>query len=679
MPDDGTNVPGHNLHIVRLSFEARSPLSIGSRESRKESRKERGSGVETRVSVSEIQRDANALPAIPGAGLQGVLCRLAAEVHGEEFASEMFGREDAGGDGAAGRVLCGWACIHDADGTAVSGLRLAGLDTSDDDVLRLLTRPEPLWRDHVALNDRHSVDDRRKFARAAVPVGTRFSVELSGWGDDAFRDKLIEVVSLFRHPRLRFGAGSGRGYGRIRLLAASHEAPSLDDPAALRRLRGQPPSESLSTDVLGVLGIPTGDDADTVLTLHLRCTDLLRIGAVGPHAQSLTHDAQRARCATSGGIVENDDLGPPERQDGDAILTLLREPRIVWNGNRGRSIEIDDDPGANPAEQLRFPVPGSSIRGTMAHRMLFHANRSSGRCIDADAWHAEADEERREALQATYDGYRQRPPDLEAFLGAVKESTNSEDVADDSGRAGRVLFDDAEAIGVGWIVGLDHVSIDRFTGGAQDGALFREETLLGGRIEATVTIRPPLEPAGGGEKTIGGWPEATANAFLLAVRDLCRVGSRSRVADTGSARVTLASREGTTMTGGGPHGTSAFRSGGQAHERARPSARDIRGLLRGAPDAALSARAVARGGPAYLRAGGSGPQSFREGDEGARRGGLFRLGKIPLGAPVERRPTAPFRTVGTTDCRGMARRQGHRASPESRPECGRRGPDGGSP
>ena len=538
MPDDGTNVPGHDLHIVRLSFEARSPLSIGSGESRKESRKERGSGVETSISVSEIQRDANALPAIPGAGLQGVLRRLAAEVHGEEFAGEMFGREDAGGDGAAGRVLCGWACVHDANGVAMSGLRLAGLDTSDDDVLRLLTRPEPLWRDHVALNDRHSVDGRCKFARAAVPVGTRFSVELCGWGDDTFRDKLMQVVSLFRHPRLRLGAGSGRGYGRIRLLATSHEVSSLHDPAALRRMREQPPSESLSMDVLGVLAAPAG--ADTVLTLHLQCTDLLRIGAVGPHAQPLTHDAQRARCATSGRIVESDGLGPPDQQGGDAILMLLREPRIVWNGNRGRSIETGDDPGASPAEQLRFPIPGSSIRGTVAHRMLFHANRSTGRCIDADAWLAETDEEKREALQATYDGYRQRSPDLEAFLGAAKESTSPEDGADGSRRAGRVLFDDAEAIGVRWIVGLDHVSIDRFTGGARDGALFREETLLGGRIEATVTIRPPLEPVEDGEKTIGGWPDATANAFLLAVRDLCRgwlpLGGRGHGECSGHAR-----------------------------------------------------------------------------------------------------------------------------------------------
>ena len=222
---------------------------------------------------------------------------------------------------------------------------------------------------------------------------------------------------------------------------------------------------------------------------------------------------------------------------------LLREPRIVWDGNRGRPIEIDDETTTCPAEQLRFPIPGSSIRGPLAHRMLFHANRAKGRCIDAshaDAWVAGIEAEQRKKLENQYREYAERSGDLECFLGAAKESTDPDDPDTESGKAGRVLFDDAEALGVDWIVGLDHVSIDRFTGGALDGALFREEALLGGRIEATVTIRPPLEPDKSRAPTVGGWPEATANAFLLAVRDLCcgrlALGGRSLGECSGSAR-----------------------------------------------------------------------------------------------------------------------------------------------
>ena len=513
------------LHIGRVTFEACSPLSIGSGERGTEKRKERGSDEATNISVAEIQRDANGLPTIPGPGLQGVLRRLAEEVYGKEFAREMFGFEGVGDDGAAARVLCGWACAHDANGDAVSGLRPCGLDTSDDEVLRLLKRREPLWRDHVALNDRHSVDQRRKFARAAVPVGARFSLELSGWGGDGFRDDLKKIVGLLRHPRFRLGAGSARGYGRIRLLAASHEVPSLDDARALRELRGQAPSASLPTKWYGEeseSGVVPWEcnDGDTVLTLSLECTDLLRTGAAGPHARSLTHDAHRARSVESGKVVGSVGLGNPEPEGENAILMLLREPRIVWDGNRGRAVEICDDPAANPEEQLRFPIPGSSIRGPLAHRMLFHANRLAGRCIDADAW-LEKTEEERQALEKTYEGHARRDPALIEFLGTVKESGESEDSGGGSGQAGRILFDDAEVRDVQWIVGVDHVSIDRFTGGARTGALFREEALLGGRIEVTATIRPPRKSVDGAIKTIGGWPEPTAKAFLLAVRDLC--------------------------------------------------------------------------------------------------------------------------------------------------------------
>lgn len=531
MAEDPTNAGAERLHIVRVTFEAVSPLSVGSGESRSETRKDPGSGEEGAVRVAEVQRDANGLPAIPGSGMQGILRRLAAESWGRPFADAMFGREEAEG-GAAGRVACGWACAHDANDRAVSGLRLDGLDA--DDILALLAGSKPLWRDHVALNDRHSVDGHRKFARTAVPAGARFSLELSGWGDDAFLDGMRRIVELFRHPRLRLGAGSGRGYGRIRLLAASGTEAPLDDANALRGVRAQPPSAPLETDVLKEIGASVPRTSDTVLRLSLECRDLLRIGAAGLHAKTLTHRAQRARSATTGELFESPGLGAPEDEGDEAVLKLLREPRIVWKDGEGRVVWIDGEPveGPVPVEQLRFPVPGSSIRGPLTHRMLFHANRLSGLRIDADEWLGE-DEEGRKALEKTYGGYAERSPGLATFLGAAKET-------EASGQASRVLFDDAELCGAKWIVGIDHVSIDRFTGGARDGALFREEALFGGRIEATVRIRPPPERDKMTGRAVGHWPEETATAFLLAVRDLCRgrlaLGGRSYGDCSGTAR-----------------------------------------------------------------------------------------------------------------------------------------------
>ena len=533
-----TKASAETLHFVRVSFKALSPLSIGSGESRKEEREKHGSDDAATVSISEIQRDANGLPTVPGAGLQGVLRRLASESYGKRFAERMFGHEDAGGDGAAGRVVCGWACAHGADNRAVSGLRLPELDVSNDDVLGLLREPEPLQRDHVALNDRHSVDGRRRFARAAVPPGARFSVELSGWGCNDFRDELKKVVALFRHPRLRLGAGSGRGYGRLKLLAASYEEAAFDHPVAshrLRQLRQEPPSEPLNEDLLPLTDckVSNSSDTDTVLVLDLKCADLLRIGASGPHAQTLTRLVQRARDASTGKIRESpvdrpethdgDAASKPSGEDGpgkggDAVLKLLREPRIEWDNDKGRVVAVDKEAAELHEDQFCFPIPGSSIRGALAHRMLFHANRLANRCINVDDY-CKADKCKK-ALKDEYRKFAERDSALQAFLGAAKEAQEDDRQRSTAGRAGRVIFNDGVARNVEWIVAIDHVSIDRFTGGAMDGALFREEALLGGEIEAEVVIRPPLD-ACEAKGNVGGWPRDTAQAFLLAVRDLC--------------------------------------------------------------------------------------------------------------------------------------------------------------
>ena len=251
-----TDGAGDGLHLARVTLEALSPLSIGSGDSRTEVRKEnRSDGTEAEVplTVAAIQRDANGLPTIPGPGLQGALRRLAKEVYGETFADRMFGHEERGdGNGQAGRVNWGWACVHNASGEAVSGLRLPALDTGDDEILRLLAADEPVWRDHVALSGRHSVDGRRKFARAAAPAGARFSAELSGWGDDGFREDLERIVGLFRHPRLRIGGGSGRGYGRVALRAATCAEAPLADPDATRFVDG---CDGKIVTIAGVLAI----------------------------------------------------------------------------------------------------------------------------------------------------------------------------------------------------------------------------------------------------------------------------------------------------------------------------------------------------------------------------------------------------------------------------------------
>ena len=59
--------------------------------------------------------------------------------------------------------------------------------------------------------------------------------------------------------------------------------------------------------------------------------------------------------------------------------------------------------------------------------------------------------------------------------------------------------------------------IDRFTGGVIPTLLYVEEVLDGGSVEVTITILPPPNGTDG-----GNWPPDVRDAFLLALRDLCR-------------------------------------------------------------------------------------------------------------------------------------------------------------
>jgi len=544
------------LHILRITLKTCSLVSIGSGDVETRTRKTKESGTSTtdEINAAAIARDANGLPTIPGPGYQGVLRRLCAETEpdGETLARELFGAEDDPKTWAAGRLICGWGSVHGQDDIAVRGLRLDGF--ADDLVLTFLAGTSPVWRDHVALTAVHSVDGHMKFARAAIPIGTRFSLEIAAWGDAEMKGRLISVARLFRHPRFRLGGAAHRGYGRIEVLRASYGAPDLDSPAGLRRLRSEPQSTALCNDIfLDAAFAPPKTDA-TEVHLTLVCPDFFRIGTATNESSALTYGSPGARDLVSGAAqklvspVSADAQGEKlqmkvrERKSGsggeDNILATLREPRVVYEDGLGRIIIPFETNGQTfSAEQFSFPVPGSSIKGPIAHRMTYYANKAAGHEIDAEAYE-KLDQASQKAKLAEIRRWEQRPQNLVSFLGTGK-GPNDSNGRPAQGEAAHLSVDDTDVQKATWVVAIDHVSIDRFTGGARDqtGALFAEETLLGAHIDVRLSIRKPdcSDPNG-----VGGWPEAVSTSFLLALKDLCTariaVGSRSHGVCNGTVK-----------------------------------------------------------------------------------------------------------------------------------------------
>ncbi|MDF1884324.1 hypothetical protein JHD49_10255 [Sulfurimonas sp. SAG-AH-194-C21] len=94
-------------------------------------------------------------------------------------------------------------------------------------------------------------------------------------------------------------------------------------------------------------------------------------------------------------------------------------------------------------------LPASSIKGAIAHRTTFHYNSLVGNTIeDKNGFYT-----------------------IEAIFGSAKDSENK------TGKKGKVIFCDCFKKDKKETKTFDHVSIDRFTGGALDGALFQEKTI----------------------------------------------------------------------------------------------------------------------------------------------------------------------------------------------------------
>lgn len=542
------------LHLLRITLEAASPLSSGSSETATITDTEDG---ETKTRhVPALVRDANGLPTITGASLQGA---LAAQVD-EATRKKYFGFAE-GDEGSAGRLFVGFGAIHDSNDVAVTDLRFDADALGKDAILEPMldgTNPGgPLRRDHVKLNERHVVDGRTKHERFAMPIGTRFSFEIALWGTasdtEADQKVLADMAAIVGRHDFRLGGATRRGYGRVVCRSASYrmfELMEKDD--ALRTVRSEQPSAKLKHDWTGKAasgGLPSGAAR---LIVDLAPINPWRVGGA-KRRQPLTNGTLGAARITGKIPQYKDSDGRNYGANGETsdtsrakvanepkdVMVAYQDPVIDWSSKPARWCAVDAEQavqhaGKASAEQDVFVVPASAIKGPLAHRTLFHWNRLKGNVID---W----SKGREEAAKAR-DTFKDRSDSLQHLFGAAKESEDRGKTADAKvGRAGRILIEDARVSDVEVVQAVDHNSIDRFTGGVRAGALYVEEVLIGGTIrlditilpQPTATIRTNRDNDGAPHETsdVQGDEEMVRRAFSSALRDLCEgrlaIGARS--------------------------------------------------------------------------------------------------------------------------------------------------------
>ena len=328
------------------------------------------------------------------------------------------------------RLVVSDALPLDGHGVAIEGLR-PDLENAKSPYLNTLRRL--FYRDHCAHNHRGTALTNAKFDRSILIAGVRFILEFRVGADTADHDRADaeadRLVSLFAHHEFRLGGGTRNGFGAIRPIAVSGRAYDLTSPADRQALLNR--SASLATPTgEPELPIPTDTAAEGVTTHTLH---------LKPELFWL--------CANGTG-------------DGDIDIAPKLETRVNW------------DAGVPNVQKNCVILPATSVKGALRHRTAYHyhkLNRIFADQLSDDDFNAAA------ARNAAVD----------ALFGFAND-------ADTAGQRGRILLSDVYFENPQSKI-LNHVAIDRFTGGSFQGALFTEKVIQDGDIFLNVTIMPPAD------------------------------------------------------------------------------------------------------------------------------------------------------------------------------------------
>jgi len=410
------------IHIARITIQFTTAFHVGTGKG--------ANGADVGVVL-----DPNGLPSLPGSSIQGVLRQTWQDLGFDT--AVWFGFDDkhdfAKNDpklknGRRSHVEVSWGLIHDRNDLPIEGL--ISPETLDKDLV-LRDASHPTLRDHVRINDRRTAEDRGKFDELAISAGHRFTFELkliSPNGDDAAQWN--QLLGSLSHPLVRFGGKTRRGFGAfnpVRILAASFALANetqrnafLDWPVTLAETPVAP--EFLATDT------------------------------AGPNYQNHSCDLTAAGLWMIGGGADDDAGSAP-----------VRTTRIDWTNDKGKP---------NPY----FLIPGSSIKGALAHRTCFHANRLAK---------VFADEPGLDLSEVTGSNNAV----VRELFGEIVDHKK------ECGTPGRVFIDDVylpvPESDSDLFPAQNHVAIDPFTGGAKDTALFQDRPLLGGEITVPIFLQTP--------------------------------------------------------------------------------------------------------------------------------------------------------------------------------------------
>ncbi len=491
-------------HLARITIEAVSPLAIGSGRS----------GFENERLVI---RDANGLPFIPGTSLAGVLRhQMEADGLDRNTLYEIFGFHIEN-QGQGSRFIFSPGILLASDGkTVLDGLRQ--IDFTDDFFKAYQNLPE---RDHVRINDKGVAVDKGKFREQLVIRGTRFVFEVEFKDGGTEQKHFQKLLDLIQKPSFRIGAGTRNGFGELKVVELKKCTLNLKDPEELETYLKKSSSLDKQKEFPGEsIKIEKGHQPIGQWTTY-----------------SIEISPENYFLFGSGEIELDKAIQQVDEKEDDPIGEETAETRSQWTDqNPKREAYFDWSSGQavlKNDQKSDFIIPGTSIKGALAHRVAFYYNQLNGSTIE-NSGTAEIDDEElsfniEEAIKSfqlnveidkmnyapdspewdrwekeiqgwsieeleSWEHYKEKITDLvdtevnEKFLPVGENNPavralfgyakDSEEESEQSGLRGKVIIPDLtipkekveEKV-------FSHVAIDRFTGGAIDSALFEEKVI----------------------------------------------------------------------------------------------------------------------------------------------------------------------------------------------------------
>lgn len=376
------------------------------------------------VTDALVVTDINGLPYIPGTSLAGVIRHSMAELMGEEQTNKLFGFQQIDGNNGNGSEII------------FSNAQLIGKDKKVLDGLQEIDFTDRFYqnfahlpiRQHVCIDPQGVAYKEGKFDEQVVYKGTRFCFEIEMVAEQATEDLFKQVLSTLTSRTFRLGGGTRNGFGEILIISCQMRTLNLNEKEDLCAYI----QKTSSLVEQPFWGIAENICTEKVLgeqwneyELKLRAEDFFFFG--------------------SGFGNEVADMTP------------VTEKIIAW----------PDEESEGRFQENNILIPATSVKGALSHRVAYYYNRLRG------------------YFAGTKDAsLAQTGCDNEAVCSLFGDNDPKKL------KRGNVLFSDVIVMPEGGIQSklLNHVSIDRFTGGALNGALFNEQVVYGKKDEYVMKV-----------------------------------------------------------------------------------------------------------------------------------------------------------------------------------------------